>query len=201
MVGRRNRNLYPPPEETQAGQGNGGDLESGQIGNKGAKGQKPAVWRFRDAAHTAVGDRRREDLKNKLLHGIDRGELEHYRKSDKELKEIKNKKVRKFYEAQNERLNDWAEVDAIVMSLADDVLDAMDPDPDHDGHQERSSGLNTEQGNIWEFLPDDMKEKRQKAEKKAKWAININVIANIVLLIAKVRSCMVCKNMETTTNV
>jgi len=198
MVGRRNRNLYPPPQETQAGDQNGnGDLESGgQLGSKTPKGQKPAVWRFRDAAHTAVGDKRREDLKNKLLHGIDRDGLEQYRKSDEELKQIKNKEVRKFYQAQNERLNDWVEVDAIVMSLADDVLDSMDPDPDHDGHNERSSGLNNVQGNIWEFLPEEMKEKRQKAEKKAKWAININVIANIILLIAKVHRFLVLERRE-----
>jgi len=188
MVGRRNRNLYPPPKDTQPGKQDGnGDLESGTLGNKPRKGQKPALWRFRDAAHTAVGIERREALKQKLLHGIDREGLEKFRKSDEELKEIKNKKVRAFYENQNERLNDWVEIDAIVMSLADDVLDSMDPDPDHDGHNERGGGLNNVHGNIWDFLPEEAKQKRQQAEKKAKWAININVIANVLLLIAKVR--------------
>ena len=51
-----------------------------------------------------------------------------------QLKEIKNKKVRKFYEEQNDRLNDWLEVDTIVIALADDILDSMNPrDLDGDG--------------------------------------------------------------------
>jgi len=103
-----------------------------------------------------------------------------------QLKEIKNKKVRQFYEQQNDRLNDWLEVDALVMALADDVLDAMNPDPDGDGHQEERGGISFQSGNIWEFLPEDEKEKRAKAEKKAKWAIYINVLANVLLVIAKV---------------
>jgi hypothetical protein len=46
-----------------------------------------------------------------------------------QLKKIKNKQVRKFYEDQNERLNDWMEVDTIIMAVADDVIDSMNPDP------------------------------------------------------------------------
>lgn len=103
-----------------------------------------------------------------------------------QLKDIKNKKVRAFYENQNSRIDDWGEVDALVRALADDVLDSMNPDADGDGHRERHGGLQDMDGTIWEFLPDEVKEKRQTAEKKAKWAININVIANIILLIAKV---------------
>lgn len=105
-----------------------------------------------------------------------------------QLKEIKNKKVRAFYSDQNDRINDWLEVDALVMALADDVIDSMDPDRDNDGRRERTAGLQDGGGNIWDFLPEDEKERRAKAEKKAKWAININVIANIILLIAKVRA-------------
>lgn len=109
------------------GRGNG-DLESGTgyetyhdevnaNGNNNArprpkildgKAPKPGIWRFRDAARTALEDERREDLKNKLLTHINHDELERFRKSDEELKEMKKKEVRKFYEAQNERLNDWA---------------------------------------------------------------------------------------------
>lgn len=95
--------------------------------------------------------------------------------------------MRAFYEDQNARLNDWAEIDALVRALADDVLDAFDPDADGDGRREREGGILLHGGEIWEFLPDDVKKQREAAEKKAKWAININVIANIVLLIAKVR--------------
>jgi hypothetical protein len=46
---------------------------------------------------------------------------------------MKNRKLRKFYEGQNERLNDWLEVDAVVTALADDVLESFNPDPDSDG--------------------------------------------------------------------
>lgn len=111
------------------GRGNG-DLESGTgyetyhdevnaNGNNNArprpkildgKAPKPGIWRFRDAARTALEDERREDLKNKLLTHINHDELERFRKSDEELKEMKKKEVRKFYEAQNERLNDWVSV-------------------------------------------------------------------------------------------
>lgn len=109
--------------------GGNGDLESGTgdetyhdevngnaNGNNNArprpkildgKAPKPGIWRFRDAARTALEDERREDLKNKLLTHINHDELERFRKSDEELKEMKKKEVRKFYEAQNERLNDW----------------------------------------------------------------------------------------------
>lgn len=134
---------------------------------------------------TAKQDARREELKKTLLAGIDREGLEKFRKSDEELKQIKNKKVRKFYEEQNERLNDWLEVDSLVMAVADDVLESMDPDPDHDGHRERAGNLQQASGNIGDFLPEDEKEKRKTAAKKAKWAININVIANIILLAGK----------------
>ncbi|KAK4505047.1 hypothetical protein PRZ48_003010 [Zasmidium cellare] len=169
------------------------DLESGNYdGANGHHGQngnarpRPDVWRFKDAAKTALEDKRREELKKTLLEGVDREELEKFRKSEEELKGIENKAVRKFYEAQNQRLNDWLEVDAIVMAIADDVLESMQPDPDHDGDHERGGGIQAVAGNIGELLPEDEKAKRAKAEKRAKWAINVNVIANVILLIGKV---------------
>lgn len=164
------------------------DLERGpsQHGSNPSGRPKPRVFRFQDVARTAMDDRRREDLKNSLFNNIDRYGLEKYRRSEAELKDIKKKNVRAFYEQQNERLNDWLEVDAVVMAVADDVLESMDPDPDHDGDLERRGGLQNMEGNIAEFLPDDEKAKRASAAKKAKWAININVIANILLLAGKV---------------
>merc|ERR1719301_418068 len=95
----------------------------------------PRILRFQDAAWTALEDARRETLKKTILEGIDRSALEKYRKSEEDLKAIDNKKIRAFYEAQNQRLNEWLEVDAVVMAVADDVLESMDPDPDHDGDQ------------------------------------------------------------------
>ena len=150
------------------GTGNGNARPRPKMMDSGAA-RKPGIWRFKDAARTALEDKRREDLKNKLLTQINHDELEEFRKSDEELKAIKNKKVRKFYESQNERLNDWLEVDAIVMAVADDVLESMDPDPDNDGTAERGGGIQDVQGNIYELLPEEEKKKRAKAEKRAKW--------------------------------
>ena len=147
---------------------------------------RPRVFKFQDVAKTALEDKRREHLKKTLLHGIDRKGLEKFRKSDDDLRSIKNKRVRAYYIKQNARLNDWLEVDAVVMALADDVLESMDPDPDHDGDMERRGGLQHVQGDIRELLPDEERQKRAKAARRAKWAININVIANILLLAGKV---------------
>ncbi|KAM0433021.1 hypothetical protein ACHAPT_004726 [Fusarium lateritium] len=164
------------------------DLETGRYHSfdGGRKTRpKPRILKFQDAARTALEDARRGEIKRALLHGIDREGLEQYRKTDEELKAIKNKKLRAFYEAQNERLNDWLEVDAVVVAIADDVLESMNPDPDHDGDLERRGGIQRVEGNIGELLPDEEKEKRRKASRKANVAININVIANILLLAGK----------------
>ncbi|KAH8891266.1 hypothetical protein GQ53DRAFT_794350 [Thozetella sp. PMI_491] len=146
---------------------------------------RPRLWRFGDAVETAVDDKRREDLKKELLHGIDRSGLEKFRKTDEELEAIENRGLRAFYEAQNQRLNDWLEVDSIVMAIADDVLESMDPDPDNDGDMERRGGLQVVQGNITKLLPEEERQKRATAAKRAAWAININVVANILLLAGK----------------
>ncbi|KAI7468132.1 hypothetical protein KC357_g6838 [Hortaea werneckii] len=173
----------------------GNDIESGFSSTGNTNGRplssgnarpRPKIWSFRDAANTAMEDQRREHLKKNLLQGIDRYGLESYRKAEDELKAIKNKEVRRFYERQNQRLNDWLEVDAIVQAVADDILESFDPDPDRDGDLERTGGLQHQEGNIHDFLPKEEKEKRQKANRRAKLAININVIANICLLIGKI---------------
>lgn len=153
---------------------------------KGRSRLPPRIMQFQDVAWTALEDARREELKRALLSNIDREALEKYRKSDAELKAIKNKKVRRFYEEQNGRLNDWLEVDAVVLAVADDVLESMNPDPDEDGDQERSGGLQHVAGNIGELLPQEERDRRSRAARKAKWAININVVANVLLLAAKV---------------
>ena len=41
---------------------------------------------------------------------------------------MKNKKVRQFNERQNEVLDDWVEVDTLVLSLVEDVMGSMNPD-------------------------------------------------------------------------
>ncbi|KAL9593480.1 MAG: hypothetical protein Q9219_007533 [cf. Caloplaca sp. 3 TL-2023] len=142
--------------------------------------------RFYDVARVAMTNDYHAQLKRKLTDDVQRGSLEQYRKSAEEMQQIKNKKVRQFYESQNERLNDWLEVDTVVMSIADDVLDSMNPqDLDGDGIAERRGALHDTGDRIQEMLPEEEREKRRKAERNAKWAININVIANIILLAAK----------------
>ncbi|KAH7312578.1 hypothetical protein B0I35DRAFT_437323 [Stachybotrys elegans] len=171
------------PNDVESGHGGGGGPRHRYANNGGRP--RPRIFRFRDLANTALADVRREELKKQLLHGIDRHSLERFRKSKADLKEIPNKKVREFYDAQNHRLNDWLEVDAVVTAIADDVLESMNPDPDHDGDQERSGGLQRVAGEIGELLPDEEKERRRRAAKKASWAITINVIANVLLLVGK----------------
>ncbi|CAF9940091.1 MAG: hypothetical protein HETSPECPRED_002162 [Heterodermia speciosa] len=156
------------------------DLESAISSTR----RKP---RFRDIVNLAVESNLHGELKRKLKDGIDREALERYRKSVEEIKQIKNKKTRGFYEEQNERLNDWLEVDTLVMHMADDVLDSMNPqDLDGDGVAELGGALKNTGGDIEPLLPQDERENRRKGERNAKWAININVIANILLLVAKV---------------
>ncbi|KAH8173652.1 cation efflux family protein [Sarocladium implicatum] len=163
-----------------------GDLESGKPPKsphpKGGR-PHPRLWAYRD--HAALEDARREELKDALLKGIDRNELERFRKSRGEIKEMKNKGMREFYEDQNCRLNDWLEVDAVIMAIADDVLESMNPDPDHDGENERGGELQRVAGAIGQLLPEEEQERRQKAARKAKIAINCNVVANILLLVGK----------------
>lgn len=142
--------------------------------------------RFKDAVGSIIEDERRKKMKKKLVEGLDHKSLEGYRKSSDELKAMHNKKIRKFYENQNDRLNDWLEIDTIVRHLADDILDSFDPhDDDGDGIPEGGT-LQGADERIEPFLPQDEREKRQKNRKYARWAININVIANVFLLAAKV---------------
>lgn len=130
--------------------------------------------KFRDVDHGAVENEHHAQLKRKLAEDVERGSLERYRKSAEEIKEIKKKEIRRFYEGQNERLNDWLEVDTVVMSVADDVLDSLNPqDLDGDGIAERRGGLHDSGERVHELLPEDEREKRRKAERNAKWAINV----------------------------
>jgi cation diffusion facilitator family transporter len=82
-------------------------------------------------------------------------------------------------------LNDWLEVDTIVEAMADQILDSMNPDADHDGIIDRPGGIQDVGGHIEELLPEEDRENRRRAARNARWAININVIANILLLAAK----------------
>lgn len=92
-----------------------------------------------------------------------------------QLKTIKNKKVRNFYEEQNERIDDWAEVDMVVSSLADDIVDSMNPrDTDGDGVAEDRGPLGISGGDLEPFLPEEERNRRAKSAKHARWAINVS---------------------------
>jgi hypothetical protein len=98
------------------------------------------------------------------------------------VKENQRQKVRRFYEEQNERLDGWLEVNAIVKALSDDILESFDPRDDNgDGIAEGGGGLQKTKGYVEPFLPDEEQEKRRIGRRNAKWAIYINVIANILL--------------------
>ena len=98
---------------------------------------------------------------------------------------MKSKKVKNYYKAQNDRLDDWLEVDSIVKAVADDILESMNPDVDHDGINDHEGGLQTGGENIESLLPEEEQQKRRKDKKTAQRAINVNVVANIILLAAK----------------
>lgn len=165
MVGKR-RNFIPPRYQNGDGGHHHDDLERGQrpirkLGYHDDDG---------DAPHSE-DQARRDALKKELRTGMgDR--FEKYRKSDEELKGMK-KKIRKFYEDQNARLDDWLEVDALVLALSDDVVDSFDPDADRDGVVERRGPLQGSGGQVEEFLPGEMRERRARDAKYAKWAINV----------------------------
>ena len=59
---------------------------------------------------------------------------------------------------------------------------------DGDGVAEEGGALKNTGGDIDPLLPEDERERRRTGARRAKWAININVIANVILLIAKVHS-------------
>ncbi|MCJ1245278.1 hypothetical protein MMC30_002481 [Trapelia coarctata] len=146
---------------------------------------RPRPSRFRDLANLALEDQKMRELKKRLRDGIDSDDWESYRKSDDELKAIKDKRVRRYYEEQNKRLDDRLEVDMLVKNVAESILDSMNPDADHDGIAESQGALQGVGESIEQLLPEDEQEKRRKGRKQARWTININVIANILLLTAK----------------
>jgi len=142
--------------------------------------------KFRDAIHQMMHDNRAAEMKKKLIDNVDHEALEMYRKSDESLKCIRNKRVRQFYEEQNSRIDDWLEVDMVVSSLADDIVDSMHPrDTDNDGVAEDFGPLGTSGEHLDPFLPEDERDRRRKSARQVKWAININVLVNILLLAAK----------------
>ena len=175
MVGKR---TLANPRDPKSDAPRDGDLETGFASRRQKRG-------FKDAVDLVMSNRTTAVLKRELQSGVDREEFEKYRKDEDEIKQIKDKKIRRYYEAQNDRLNDWLEVDTIVKAMADSIFDSMNPDADHDGHRERGGGLQDVEERIEDLLPEDERSRRARAGRNARWAININVVVNIILLIAK----------------
>jgi cation diffusion facilitator family transporter len=74
----------------------------------------------------------------------------------------------------------------VVSSLADDIVDSMHPrDTDGDGVAEERGPLGSSGEDLEPFLPEEERENRRRSAKHARWAINLNVIVNILLLAAK----------------
>lgn len=150
--------------------------------------------RFRDFANIAVENDFHAELKRKLKQEVDSYGLEKYRKPLSEIKQMKNKKIKAFYEAQNDRLNDWLEVDSLVMNMADDVLDSMNPqDADGDGIAEEGGKLMETAGDISPLLPEDERERRRVGEKRARWAINVGLTFRTPLYNAKSTQLARCR--------
>ncbi|OAL02552.1 hypothetical protein IQ06DRAFT_245103 [Phaeosphaeriaceae sp. SRC1lsM3a] len=187
MVGQRHGLLNGKSyESVDAGNGPDNDRRADVENGYGTINPSRAKYRFRDAIKQTMYENRANDMKRKLIDNVDHELLEKYRKSDESLKCVPNKKLRAFYEEQNNRLDDWLEVDMVVSSLADDIVDSMHPrDTDGDGVAEDRGPLGISGETLEPFLPEDERERRRKSAKHVKWAININVIVNILLLAAK----------------
>jgi len=108
------------------------DDQEAAVSSAQGSGHPPTATQsddFKDAAALLAAEQRRADLKRRVLDGmqeLDLGELDRtLRKSDIDLSSIRDKKVRRFYQRQNETLDAWLEVDALVYAVADDVIDSM----------------------------------------------------------------------------
>lgn len=63
----------------------------------------------------------------------------------------------------------------VVSSLADDIVDSMNPgDPDHDGVAEERGPLGNSGESLEPFLPEDERNRRARAAKHVRWAINVS---------------------------
>lgn len=90
MVGRRNRSYHPDQSangKQDISTKKTGDIESGNRKdyNKGDARPRPNLFSFKDAAHTALEQERREELKNRLLNGLEEVDVKKFRKSDDEV--------------------------------------------------------------------------------------------------------------------
>lgn len=112
---------------------------------------------------------------------------EKFRKSDEEIKSIKNKKVRKFYENQNELIDRFIEVDKLLDSgipvsmlrVYGDDLQQFHINP-QDSRQGAPANIDTESTPLMGSAT------RQEQSRIVMFAIYINFFINFVLLLGKI---------------
>ncbi|KAJ7134326.1 hypothetical protein C8R44DRAFT_770196 [Mycena epipterygia] len=110
------------------------------------------------------------------------GELEHYRKSDEELKSIKKRSVREFYEHQNEILDGFLEVEEVLTSsLPGKIFGSFVRQTDGPSV---ASPINEDEAERQPLLSDS-ESRETKRERADKIALNVNILVNIILLSTK----------------
>ncbi|KAJ6466390.1 cation efflux family-domain-containing protein [Mycena sanguinolenta] len=114
------------------------------------------------------------------------GEFEKYRKSDEDLKSLKNRKLREYYERQNAILDGFKEVEEVLTStLADKIMDTFSHPPISDGPSVMSpTAADQDQAERQPLLPST-ETKEMKRERMDKIALNVNILVNILLLSGK----------------
>ncbi|GAA5822136.1 hypothetical protein JCM3770_000420 [Rhodotorula araucariae] len=101
------------------------------------------------------------------------GEYERYRKSDEELKGMP-KKLRRFYEAQNAQLDQFAEVDEIL----------------------ENARAKAATGELTPLGPPSTSSREDELRASVRWAINVNTIVNVILLGAKIGVVLLSHSMS-----
>jgi len=106
------------------------------------------------------------------------GQHEKYRKSSEEIKGIRSRAVREFYERQNMILDNFEEVDKLLDSTPARTF----------------SGLNCETTSL---LPQyTMNTKDEETAKFAKWTVNVNMLINVILFAGKLAVVLVSQSIS-----
>ncbi|KAL7410983.1 hypothetical protein BDY24DRAFT_398258 [Mrakia frigida] len=138
------------------------------------------------------------------------GEWESFRKTEVELKEIKNAEVRAFYEHQNEILDRYVEVDELLdSSLPKEIFDTFSSRrrPSLSGNHGlvRESWVSAENGYEGEGdgetepllkRENGAEEREKRKEKRESLMLNVNILINIVLLASKGGAVLLSKSIS-----
>ncbi|KAJ7223170.1 cation efflux family-domain-containing protein [Mycena pura] len=123
-------------------------------------------------------------------------ELEHFRKSDEELKTIKKRDVREFYRRQNATLDGFLEVEEVLTStLPDKIFGTFAHRPILDGLLVLSPVAGEGDAERQPLLPIS-ESKEQKRERADKVALNVNILVNVLLLGSKGAAVLLSNSMS-----